>query len=134
MIPKIPESGCPLGTFKGIDTCFCEDHCSWEICRLINPPYGCLSRIGVEVYWLWDNNEDAWAAQRGNVALSNFHNFRQLANMLNWKLWSYMRYNFSLQHLLWMQVVTIHLMRKAKQSIPQTIQENIQKESIALGI
>ena len=82
MIPKIPFGGCPPGTFKGINTCFCEDHCSWEICRLINPPNGCLSRIETEAYWLWDNNEDVWVAQ-GNVALSNFHYFRRFLAMLN---------------------------------------------------
>ena len=70
----MPDSGCPPSTFKGIDTCFCEDHCNWEICRLTNPPLGCLSRMEAEVFWLWDNNENAWAAQ-GNTALSNFHYF-----------------------------------------------------------
>ena len=77
MIPKRPTSGCPYGTFDSLNTCFCEDHCSWDICRLVNPPNGCLSRIKGEVIWVWDNNEDAWAAQ-GNVSLSNFHYSRRL--------------------------------------------------------
>ena len=62
-IPKIPDNGCPSGTFKGIDTCFCEDHCSWEICRLTNPPKECLSRITGKAVWSLDDNADGWVAQ-----------------------------------------------------------------------
>ena len=62
-IPKIPDNGCPSGTFKGIDTCFCEDHCNWEICRLTNPPKDCLSRIAGGAVWLWNDNVDEWVAQ-----------------------------------------------------------------------
>lgn len=78
-VPKIPDSGCPPGTFKGIDTCFCEDHCSWEICRLINPPKDCLSRIDGGAAWLWDDIEDAWTAQ-GNTGLKISHYSRRLIN------------------------------------------------------
>ena len=63
MIPKRPASGCPSGTFNSMRTCFCEDHCSWEICRLITPPHNCLSRIDGEAIWSWDALNDAWVAQ-----------------------------------------------------------------------
>ena len=60
MAPKIPNRGCPHGTFKGKDTCFCEDHCSWEICRLMDPPNNCI--IEGKLFWKWDENRDAWVA------------------------------------------------------------------------
>ena len=63
IIPKRPASGCPSGTFDSLKTCFCEDHCSWETCRLINPPQDCLSRIDGEAIWNWDGVEHAWVAQ-----------------------------------------------------------------------
>ena len=44
--------GCP-------NTCFCEEHCSWEKCRLEEPPKDCLEKLGgvwvkhyVENYWI----------------------------------------------------------------------------------
>ena len=63
IIPKRPASGCPSGTFDSMNTCFCEDHCSWEACRLINPPHNCLTRIDGEAIWFWDAVNDAWVAQ-----------------------------------------------------------------------
>ena len=63
MIPKRPNSGCPSGTFDGLDTCFCEDHCSWSICRLTNPPENCLSRGHGKKIWAWDNIKESWVAQ-----------------------------------------------------------------------
>ena len=63
MIPKRPTSGCPYGTFDSMNTCFCEDHCSWETCRLITPPQDCLSRIDGEAIWNWDGVKHAWVAQ-----------------------------------------------------------------------
>ena len=63
IIPPQPATGCPFGTFDSLNTCFCEDHCSWETCRLINPPQDCLSKIDGEAIWAWDVVEDAWVAQ-----------------------------------------------------------------------
>ena len=63
MIPKRPVKGCPSGTFNGLDTCFCEDHCSWEACWLIDPPSNCLSRIDGEMVWAWNDIKNAWVAQ-----------------------------------------------------------------------
>ena len=66
MIPKPPVTGCPPGTFNGMHTCFCDDHCSWETCRLINPPFNCLSSISHAMVWARDEMKDAWVAQ-GNI-------------------------------------------------------------------
>ena len=63
LIPKRPDNGCPEGTFDSWQTCFCEDHCSWEVCRLVNPPQSCLSKIDGKTEWGWDNLTEAWAAQ-----------------------------------------------------------------------
>ena len=62
MIPKPPVTGCPPGTFNGIDTCFCEDHCSWETCRLMYPPSNCISSISPEIVWARDEIKDSWVA------------------------------------------------------------------------
>lgn len=63
MIPKPPADGCPKGTFDGLNTCFCEDHCSWETCRLLNPPQDCLSNIVNEPVWAWNKQKQVWVAQ-----------------------------------------------------------------------
>ena len=57
---KRPSSGCPKGTLEGLTTCFCEDHCSWERCRLETPPYDCLPRTNTA--WIWDSKKKFWAA------------------------------------------------------------------------
>ena len=46
-----PLDGCPIGTDEcngdGCpNTCFCEDHCSWEKCYLNDPPKDCLENMG----------------------------------------------------------------------------------------
>ena len=41
LIPRRQKDGCPQGTFDGISTCFCEDHCRWNLCRLDRPPSDC---------------------------------------------------------------------------------------------
>ena len=61
MIPKRPDSGCPSGTYDGMDTCFCEDHCSWNKCRLAKPPNKCLENTVFE--WKWNLVENHWTAK-----------------------------------------------------------------------
>ena len=65
MIPKLPEgTTCPEGTTGAwaYATCFCsEPHCSWEKCRLSEPPDECL--IGTGSIWLWDSQKNYWVAQ-----------------------------------------------------------------------
>ena len=63
MIPKKPSSGCPDGTFDGASTCYCEDHCSWESCRLVFPPKSCWSSSQGEKIWAWNQVNNAWTAQ-----------------------------------------------------------------------
>ena len=78
LIPKPPEHNCPPGTFRGIDTCYCEDHCSWKTCRLVNPPRNCLENIAAEAVWAWDANKNTWVAQgmifKENVAFTKYAN------------------------------------------------------------
>ena len=63
LIPKPPTSGCPSGTFNSLNTCYCEDHCSWKTCRLSIPPQKCLSNIIGEAVWAWNSQKNAWVAQ-----------------------------------------------------------------------
>ena len=52
----------------GDGTCHCEDHCSWDLCRLTEPPDQCLQ--GTNSKWQWDDVKSAWVAQikQGNNA------------------------------------------------------------------
>ena len=65
-IPKRPLNECPKGSFDGLVTCYCEDHCSWTACRLLKPPSNCLSNIGKKIVWAWDAKENFWVAQGMN--------------------------------------------------------------------
>ena len=58
---KRPKNGCPDGTFDGMTTCFCENHCSWEVCRLVTPTTNCL--ISANAFWNWNTAKDAWVAK-----------------------------------------------------------------------
>ena len=69
-IPRPPKIDCVEGTVEyeisnctkcPPHTCFCEDHCSWEVCRLDRPPYRCLPRINTA--WVWDSEKLFWTAQ-----------------------------------------------------------------------
>ena len=58
-----PLHGCPLGTYgcldeKCPDTCFCEEHCSWEKCKLEDPPKNCL--INAKRKWHLDFQKPHW--------------------------------------------------------------------------
>ena len=61
------EAYCPNGTFHGLHTCFCEDHCSWQACRLLDPPHNCLSSFNTDVVWAWDFDQMYWVAQGNRV-------------------------------------------------------------------
>ena len=74
MIPRLPESGCPTGTFNGLNTCYCEDHCSWQTCRLSEPPQKCLRNIAGEAVWAWDAKRDVWVIQGKNQTCNFFKN------------------------------------------------------------
>ena len=70
LIPKCPKSGCPSGSYgcTGDDcnypeTCFCEEHCGWERCRLFEKPEECLTKA--QSSWIWDLKQNLWVAQTG---------------------------------------------------------------------
>ena len=62
-IPKRQENGCPNGTQDGKTTCFCEDHCSWNMCRLSEPPTCQLDFETTKVEWAWSPSKSNWIAQ-----------------------------------------------------------------------
>ena len=61
IIAPRPTNGCPINTIDGIDTCFCEDHCSWNKCRLAKPPIQCLGNTVYE--WKWNSAGNHWTAK-----------------------------------------------------------------------
>ena len=65
LVPIRPNDGCPKGTIDGITTCFCEDHCSWNVCRLKHPPINCPMVMS----WRWYSEGMHWMAQ-SNFVLS----------------------------------------------------------------
>ena len=78
LIPEPIVGGCPSGTFNSLNTCYCEDHCSWKTCRLSEPPQNCLSDIGAKAAWAWDTQKNVWVAQGINKISNIFYK-----NMLN---------------------------------------------------
>ena len=49
------------GNIFDLSTCSCEEHCAWDLCRLVNPPNKCLR--GTRSQWQWDSFKNAWVAQ-----------------------------------------------------------------------
>ena len=49
------------GSSRHVQTCVCEDHCSWDMCNLAHPPQGCLRNTTSN--WYWDSVRDTWIAQ-----------------------------------------------------------------------
>ena len=46
---------------RGLGVCTCNDHCSWDLCRVSEPPDDCLQ--GTNSEWQWDNLKNAYVAQ-----------------------------------------------------------------------
>jgi len=63
LIPTQPEDGCPENSFARdrFDTCTCEEHCSWDLCRLEDAPSACLK--GTFSKWVWAKHKMAWVAK-----------------------------------------------------------------------
>ena len=74
LIPRVHWSnGCPTNTqYKRLcyttkanceisETCSCEEHCAWNLCRLTVPPHDCILETNSE--WQWDTSKNAWVAQ-----------------------------------------------------------------------
>ena len=62
-IPRATNDRCPLtATYRTrFGVCTCNDHCSWDICRLLDPLDDCL--LGTNSEWKWDNLKNAYVAQ-----------------------------------------------------------------------
>ena len=87
LIPKRHHGECPSNTYgkSGDDytspqNCYCEEHCTWEACRLLDSPEDCVSHVGS--FWSWDSKKRFWIAQIGGtifyltlVFLVYLHNF-----------------------------------------------------------
>ena len=63
---------CPTGTHhkklsSSFETCRCEEHCAWNLCRLTVAPDDCLQETNSE--WQWDGVKNAWVARirQGNI-------------------------------------------------------------------
>ena len=68
LIPRRTKMGRPANTYgcsgdvcNDQSNCFCEEHCSWDVCRLEEPPNDCL--YGTKSIWKWDHLKNAWVAQ-----------------------------------------------------------------------
>ena len=99
LIPRSSVDGCPKDTIykAGVGSCSCEDHCGWDVCRLIDAPLECI--IGTNSEWQWDYVKSAWVAQisQGNISSISIailtiiipHNFYHYST-------SFVRCNFNL--------------------------------------
>ena len=72
LIPVRPHKRCPEKSFgcSGEDcnrpqTCFCEEHCGWEVCRVFEYPEECLTEV--KSVWVWNSKKQFWAAQLGGI-------------------------------------------------------------------
>ena len=71
LIPRRSLDGCPKNKgrrefqyhthLSPVDTCTCEDHCSWDMCLLVHPPEECMCGTGSQ--WYWDSGISVWVAQ-----------------------------------------------------------------------
>ena len=76
LIPRKPkDKDCREGTPPYLDDqdltngdyiyrCYCEEHCVWAKCRLVEAPDECL--IGTNSIWMWDSQKQYWVAQVSN--------------------------------------------------------------------
>ena len=78
LLPEKPNNGCPSNTVgcsgsdcNHPDSCFCEQHCSWEMCKLHEYPNDCL--VDVKSVWKWDSKKHSWVAQvQGKITYTVF--------------------------------------------------------------
>ena len=63
LIPRANANGCPSKTYykDGLGSCSCENHCGWDLCRLVVAPTECIT--GTHSKWEWDDMKRAWVAQ-----------------------------------------------------------------------
>ena len=62
-IPRAPYEDCEVSASyrNRYGVCTCNEHCSWDICRLLEPPDDCL--LGTNSEWKWDNLKNSYVAQ-----------------------------------------------------------------------
>ena len=62
----IPTGDGELADHFTFRTCYCEQHCSWDECYLVDPPETCLKGSGR--VWVWSSVKTCWVAQmvKGN--------------------------------------------------------------------
>ena len=77
LIPKRHHGACFSNTYgnSGNDysspqNCYCEEHCTWETCRLVTSPEDCLR--DVRSFWSWDTKKGFSVAQ---IAGTNKYSF-----------------------------------------------------------
>ena len=123
LIPR-PSEGCPEKTVGCYapgcpNTCYCEDHCSWQRCSLFNPPVECFDDINGT--WFRKYKGDHWVANfRGNYLYAytisqtcmywTFFNFGAdfvyfsfwVQFITEWELKYYYNYYFGLSSLKWL--------------------------------
>ena len=61
LIPRAGNDECKATYRARFGVCTCNDHCSWDICRLLEPPDDCL--LGKNSEWKWDSLKNAFVAQ-----------------------------------------------------------------------
>ena len=73
LIPRSSNNECPKNTHykEGFGTCSCEEHCGWDVCRLVKAPEECILDTFSE--WQWDAMKNGWIAQvtLGSVIVMN---------------------------------------------------------------
>ena len=95
LVPEAPMNGCPnkkiqcempkeLESFVCPNTCYCEDHCSWQHCSLNDPPMECFDDI--DGTWFRKNEGDPWVAKfNGNKNYAYIHTYI-LNSIIEYKL------------------------------------------------
>ena len=94
LIPRRNGKQCPKNTVfrEGLGTCSCEDHCGWDVCRLVKAPNECISETFGE--WQWDRIKNGWVAQ---VVLGSSAILRTMPNETNS---TYFIHHFAINYLL----------------------------------
>ena len=54
--------------------CTCDEHCSWDLCRLLEPLDDCLR--GTNSEWQWDDLKNAYVAQ---IIIGIYHTLELIA-------------------------------------------------------
>ena len=62
LIPRASKENCEIKeAYRArFGVCTCNEHCSWDLCRVLDPPRDCLRETNSE--WKWDDLK-AYVAQ-----------------------------------------------------------------------